>query len=87
MKPNGFVAAASITSQTLMLSFSQIMAISFTNPILTARNVFSKIFAISATREDETGITRSIAASYKALASSVQVFVMPPTILGVLRVL
>src|SRR2546423_10081639 len=59
---------------------------SFTKPMFTARNVFSSSLAISATDADETGTTCSIAAPYKACASSVQVFVMPPTTLGVLCV-
>ena len=44
MKPNGLVAAASMTSQTLTPSLSQTMAISFTSPILTLRKVFSRSF-------------------------------------------
>ena len=50
MKPNGLVFAASITSQTSMSSLRHINAISFTRPMLTARNVFSSSFTISATR-------------------------------------
>ena len=49
MKPNGLVAAASTTSQTLMPSRSHISASSFTRPMFTARNVFSSSFTISAT--------------------------------------
>ena len=48
MKPNGFVAAASITSQTSTPSLSQTIAISFTRPMFTERNVFSSSFTSSA---------------------------------------
>ncbi len=61
MKPNGLVAAASITSQTLMPMRSHIMAISFTIPMLIMRKVFSSSFTISATCVELTGTTRSMA--------------------------
>ena len=35
MKPNGFVAAASMTSHTFTPSLSQTIAISFTSPMFT----------------------------------------------------
>src|SRR5436305_1057828 len=54
MKPNGFVFAASMTSQTSMSSLWHIWAISFTSPMFTARNVFSSSFTISATRAQVT---------------------------------
>ena len=57
MKPNGLVLAASITSQTSMSSLWHIWAISFTRPMFTARNVFSRSFTISATRVELTGTT------------------------------
>ena len=72
MNPNGFVFAASTTSQTSMPSLSHINAISLTRPILTARNVFSRSFTISATRGELTGTTCSIAGAYKACASTLQ---------------
>ena len=58
MNPNGFVAAASTTSQTLRPSRSHISASSFTRPMLTARKVFSSSFTISATRVELTSTTR-----------------------------
>ena len=61
MKPNGLVAAASITSHTLMPMRSHIIAISFTRPMLIMRNVFSSSFTISATRVELTGTTFSSA--------------------------
>jgi len=61
MKPNGLVAAASITSQTLTPSLSHMMAISLTSPMFTARKVFSSSLTISAARGEETGTTRSMA--------------------------
>src|SRR3982750_271281 len=48
MKPKGFVAAASMTSQTLTPSLSQTIAISFTRPMLTERKVFSSSLTSSA---------------------------------------
>ena len=63
MKPNGLVAAASMTSQTLMPSFADINASSFTRPMLTLRKVFSSSFTISATRVEETGTTVSMLCS------------------------
>ncbi len=63
MKPKGLVAAASMTSQTLMLSLADISASSFTSPMLTLRKVFSSSFTISATRVDETGTTVSMLCS------------------------
>ncbi len=61
MKPNGLVAAASITSQTLMPMRSHISAISFTRPMLIMRKVFSSSFTISATCVELTGTTVSSA--------------------------
>ena len=57
MIPNGLDFAASITSQTSMPILWDISAISFTRPMLTARNVFSSSFTISATRVEVTGTT------------------------------
>ena len=57
MKPKGLVAAASITSHTLMPMRSHIMAISFTSPMLIMRKVFSSSFTISATCVELTGTT------------------------------
>ncbi len=86
MKPNGFVAAASITSHTSTPSLSHTIAISFTRPMLTLRKVFSRIFTSSAASGDDTGTSRSIAGWYTASATRRHASVMPPTTLGVLRV-
>ena len=59
MKPNGLVAAASITSHTLMPIRSHMIAISFTRPMLIMRKVFSSSFTISATCVELTGTTCS----------------------------
>ena len=61
MKPNGLVAAASITSHTSMPMRSHISASSFTRPMLTMRKVFSSSFTISATRVELTGTMVSMA--------------------------
>ena len=55
MKPNGFVAAASITSQTFTPSLSQTICISFTSPMFTERKVFSSSFTSSAVSVLDTG--------------------------------
>ncbi len=60
MKPNGLVAAASITSQTSTPSLSHTIAISFTSPMFTARNVFSSSFTSSAASALVTGTTVSM---------------------------
>src|SRR2546430_4455853 len=64
MNPNGLVAAASITSHTSTPSFSHTIAISLTRPMLTLRNVFSRILTSSAASVDETGTSVSMAGSY-----------------------
>ena len=58
MKPNGLVAAASITSQTSTPSLSQTIAISFTSPMFTLRKVFSSSLTSSAASVVETGHQR-----------------------------
>ena len=60
MNPNGFVAAASTTSQMSTPIARAIVLISFTSAMLTQRNVFSSSFAISAVRALETGCTFSM---------------------------
>ena len=60
MKPNGLVAAALITSHTSTPSLSHTIAISFTNPMFTARNVFSSSFTNSAASGDVTGTMLSM---------------------------
>ena len=62
MKPNGFVAAASMTSQTSMSIRSQSCASSLTSAMFTERKMFSRSFVSSAASGDETGCTVSIAA-------------------------
>ena len=59
MKPNGLVAAASMTSQMSMPSSWANIASSLTRAMLTWRNVFSSSLASSATFGLETGTTRS----------------------------
>ena len=84
MKPNGFVAAASITSHTSTPSLSQTIAISFTMPMFTERKVFSSSFTSSAASVRRHRHDRVDAASHRApIASSVQAGVMPPTTFGV----
>ena len=61
MNPKGFVAAASMTSQTSTPSLSHTIAISFARPMFTDRKVFSSSFASSAASGEETGTSRSIA--------------------------
>ena len=61
MKPNGLVAAASMTSQTSTPSLSQTMAISLTRPMFTLRKVFSSSFTSSAASVVETGTSVSMA--------------------------
>jgi len=63
MKPNGFVPAASMISQTSRPSRSHIRATSLTRPMFTLRKVFSSSFTISAARVFETGMMVSIALS------------------------
>ena len=62
MKPKGFVFAASMTSQTLIPILSRTTFISLARAMFTARKMFSRILAASATSGDETGTTFSIAA-------------------------
>ena len=61
MKPNGFVAAASTTSQTSMPIRSQSCASSLTSAMLTERKMFSSSFVSSAASGEETVWTVSIA--------------------------
>ena len=86
MNPNGFVAAALMTSHTSTPSFSHTMASSFTKPMFTERNRFSSSFTSSAASGDDTGTMVSRRLWYSALATSTQAGVIPPTTVGVLRV-
>ena len=63
MNPNGFVAAASTTSQTSMPIRSQSCASSFTSAMLTERKMFSSSFVSSAASAVETVWTLSTAAA------------------------
>ena len=54
MKPNGFVSAASTTSQTSTSMRSHSCASSLTSAMFTARKMFSSSFVISAASVDET---------------------------------
>ena len=88
IKPNGFVAAASITSQAFTPNFSHIIATSFANPMLIARNVFSSSLTISAVSVELTRLMTSlIILEYNALPTLEHLSVIPPMILGVLLVL
>jgi len=60
MNPNGFVAAARMTSHTSIPSRRDISATSFTRPMFTARNVFSRSLTISAASVLETGTSVSM---------------------------
>jgi len=61
MKPNGFVSAASTTSQTSTSMRSHNWASSLTSAMLTARKMFSSSFVISAASGEESGTTVSTA--------------------------
>ena len=61
MKPNGFVAAASMTSQTSIPIRSQSCASSLTSAMLTERKMFSSSFVSSAASAVETSWTSSSA--------------------------
>src|SRR3990172_9728804 len=81
MKPNGFVAAASMTSHTSMFMRSQSCASSLTSAMLTDRKMFSRSFVSSAASGDETGWTTSIADEYSSTAAAVDASSIPPTTL------
>ena len=59
VKPNGLVAAASMTSQMSMSIRSASIAISLTSAMLTERKMFSSSLESSATSGVETGTTVS----------------------------
>jgi len=60
--------------------------ISFTRPMFTAQWMFSGSLAISATRVELTGTTRSMAAPWSATPTSRHHGVLPPQNLGISRV-
>ena len=82
MNPNGFVAAASTTSQTSMPIRSQSCASSLTSAMLTDRKMFSSSFVSSAASGDETVCTVPIAVPYSSAARREHSSVIPPTTLG-----
>ena len=86
MKPNGFVLAPSITSQMSMPIRSKIVLSSFTSATFTERKMFSRSFVDSATRELDTGTTRSKAEPCRSTAISVEAGSTPPTIFGMVLV-
>ena len=63
MNPNGFVAAASITSQTSIFIRPQSRASSLTSAMLTERKMFSSSFVSSAASGEDTRTTSSTALS------------------------
>ena len=85
MKPNGFVAAASMISHTSTPSVRHMSASSLTSPMFTARNVFSSSFTISAAWGDETTMTCGDTRPRRNDASSAHSFVTPPMIRGMLE--
>ena len=86
MKPNGFVAAASMTSQGSTPIFRQAKASSLARAMFTLRNVFSSSFAVSATRGFDASNTVLVTFRYSLAASSVQAGVTPPTTFGMVAV-
>src|SRR5581483_9906702 len=71
MKPNGFVAAAPITSHTSMSMRSQSCASSLTSAMFTERKMFSRSFVSSAASAVETSCTLSRALRYTSAAACV----------------
>ena len=86
MKPNGFVDAASMTSQMSISIRSARRASSLTSAMFTERKMFSSSFESSATSGVDTGTTWSQTREYTAAARSVQPGVSPPTTFGVVRI-
>ena len=85
MKPNGFVAAASMTSHTSRPIRSHSRASWLTNAMLTLRKTFSRSFASSAASGEDSSTTWSLMQRRSAAARVVAVGVMPPTRRGTLR--
>ena len=82
MNPNGFVAAASTTSQTSIPIRSQSCASSLTSAMFTERKMFSSSFVSSAASGEDTGWTVSTTPPYSSAARRVDSSLMPPTIFG-----
>ena len=85
MNPNGFVEAASTTSQMSISIRSQSCAISFTSAMFTERKMFSSSFESSAASGEETRWTSFSAEPYSSAARSVHAAVIPPTTFGTSR--
>src|SRR5258705_9183688 len=84
MNPKGLVAAASMTSQGSTPIFRHAKASSLASAIFTLRNVFSRSFAVSATRGFDASNTVWVTCRYRLAASFVQAGVTPPTTFGIL---
>ncbi len=83
MKPNGLVAAASMTSQTSRPIRSHRSASWLTSAILTFRKTFSRSLASSAASGDESSTTWSLMRRSRAAARAVLRGVVPPTSRGI----
>ncbi len=83
MKPNGLVAAASMTSQTSRPIRSHSRASWLTRAMLTFRNTFSSSLASSAASGDESSTTWSLMRRSSAAARAVLCSVVPPTSRGI----
>ena len=83
--PKGLVDAASTTSWISMPIRSKIILYSLTNAILTARYVFSRSLAASATSAEPTGTTSSHTSAYNATACAPEAESRPPTRRGMDR--
>ena len=79
MNPNGFVAAALMTSQTSRPIRSHSSASWFTNAMLTLRKTFSRSFASSAASGDDSSTTWSLMLRSRAAARFVACGVVAPT--------
>ena len=85
MNPNGFVAAALITSQTSMPIRSQSRASWLTRAMFTFRKTFSSSFASSAASGDESSWTVVLIPRRSSAARAVPAGVRPPTSRGISR--
>ena len=79
MNPNGFVAAALMTSQTSRPIRSHSSASWFTNAMLMLRKTFSRSFASSAASGDDSSTTWSLMLRSSAAARVVACGVVAPT--------
>ena len=79
MNPNGFVAAALMTSQTSRPIRSHSSASWLTNAMLTLRKTFSRSFASSAASGDDSSTTWSLMLRSSAAARFVACGVVAPT--------